>query len=249
MKFPDGSAIGQLDAQDKRSLLGKVARKMHEDRVAEISVADLISGFAERLPSIKRSTHEAEGIVREIQLRSGLLIERRPGVFSFSHLTFQEYFAAIEIVHKGELLTLLKVYKDPWWHEVIALAAGLPGADSANFVRALLLLDQKKKTTSIATLLAAQCVETAIDLPVFLRREVESRLAGLVPPQSNEDVDRLIVLGPVAGPVLLRALSNADVIGRAYTAVALGRIGYEPAINALIRLLADHEVSLETPRD
>jgi predicted NACHT family NTPase len=42
VKFPDGSAIGQLDAQDKRSLLCNVARKMHEKRVAEISSSDLI---------------------------------------------------------------------------------------------------------------------------------------------------------------------------------------------------------------
>jgi hypothetical protein len=177
--------------------------------------------------------------VREIQLRSGLLIERRPDVFAFSHLTFQEYFTALDMVHKGDHLKLLKFYKDPWWHEVIALAAGLPGADAAGFIRALLQLDYKKKTVSTATLLAAQCIETAIDLPVSLRREVEGKLKNLVPPQSNKDVDRLVALGEVAGPILLRALGNAEVAGRAYTAVALGRIGYEPATNALIRLLSD----------
>jgi hypothetical protein len=214
---------------------------MHEDRVAEISKADLVAGFAERLPSINRLADEAESMVREIQLRSGLLIERRRDVFAFSHLTFQEYFAAVEIVHKGDLLKLLKVYRDPWWHEAIALAAGLPGADASGLVRALLRLDHRKIAPSTATLLAAQCAETAIDLPVSLRREVESKLASLVPPRSDDDIDRLVRLGEVTGPVLLRALGKADARGRMCTTVALGEICYEPATNALIRLLADEE--------
>lgn len=246
-KFPDGSTVGQLDAQEKRSLLGKVARKMHEERVAEISKADLVSGFAARLPSVNRSADEAESIISEIQFRSGLLIERRPGVFAFSHLTFQEYLAAVEIVHAGDLRNLLKLNRDPWWHEVIALAAGLPGANAAGFIRALLRFDDNRNMSSTATLLAAQCVETAIDLPVSLRREVEARLEKMVPPRSDDDARRLSELGEIAGPVLLRALGTADVTGRAYTAVALGAICYEPATNALVRLLSEEPMRVDSP--
>lgn len=243
-KFPEGSIVGQLDAQDKRFLLGGVALSMHERKAAEISAADLVAQFAKRLPEIKRSPADAEPIVREIQFRSGVLIERRPGWFSFSHLTFQEYLTAVELVRAGAgAITAIinQHYENPWWHEVIALAAGLPSADAAGMVRALLKLDEGSEKPSTATFLAAHCAETAVNLLTSLRWEIDRRLETLLPPRSDDDVNRLVSLGSVGGPILLGALRTADARGRAFTCVALGRIGYEPAVNALVRLLSDQE--------
>ncbi len=238
-KFPEGAAVGQLDAQDKRFLLGGVALSMHERNVAEISSADLVAQFAKRLPELNRSPDEAERIVNEIQFRSGLLIERRPGLFSFSHLTFQEYLTAVEIVRKGDLKGLPKFHDNPWWHEVTALAAGLPGADAAGLIRDLLKFDEGRKKPSTATFLAAHCAETAVNLLTSIRRELDLRLEALLPPRSSRDVDSIVGLGAVAGPVLLGALRSADAEGRAFVCVALGEIGYEPAFSALLRLLVD----------
>ncbi len=185
-KFPEGSAVGQLDAQDKKYLLGGVARKMHEAHEAEIAVEDLVAVFAERLPSLNHGADEAEEIVKEIRVRSGMLVERRPGMYAFSHLTFQEYLTAVEIVHAGELDQLLDVYKDRWWHEVIALAAGQPTVDANTFVRNLLRLDESGRRISEAILLAAQCSETAIHLLSSVRHDVDRRLAKIVPPRGEK---------------------------------------------------------------
>jgi hypothetical protein len=238
-KFPEGAAIGQLDAQEKKLLLSGLARSMHEARVAEVACEEVVKQLGERLPWIKRAPGEAESIVREIQDRSGLLVERRPGFFAFSHLTFQEYLTAVEIVRVGELNKLVRRHADRWWHEVTVLAAGLPGADAASLIGGLLNRDPRKKKISTATLLAAQCVATAIELPTSLRKEVEERIALLVPPKTDEDVERIVELGEVAAPLLLRALDTPVPAARARTALALGSIGYEPAHVALVKMLGD----------
>jgi energy-coupling factor transporter ATP-binding protein EcfA2 len=81
-KFKDGSFIGKLDAHHKRFLLSGLAKWMHERHEAEVSASDVIEQFAGRLPEIDRSPDEAAAIVREIQYRSGILFERRPGFFA-----------------------------------------------------------------------------------------------------------------------------------------------------------------------
>ncbi len=57
-----------------------------------------------------------------------MLVERAPGSFAFSHLTFQEYLAAMELVNAQAYDELLRNYKDKWWHQVIVLSAGFPGS-------------------------------------------------------------------------------------------------------------------------
>lgn len=114
---------------------------------------------------------------------SGVLVERSPGVFGFSHLSFQEYLTALDLVGARKYDFIVDQYKDKWWHEVIVLAAGFPGADAAGMVRALLSKDGQE--VAEGTMLAAQCVETAIELPRALREDIEARVAKLVPPRQT----------------------------------------------------------------
>ncbi|HEU4404113.1 MAG TPA: NACHT domain-containing protein [Polyangiaceae bacterium] len=236
-KFPAGSTIGKLDAQAKRALLGHLARSMHEGRVAELPEAALLRHFAERLPNLGHGAREAKSLIAEIRDRNGVLVERAPGVFAFSHLTFQEYLAAVEIVGAGDYDMLLANRGDPWWHEVIALAAGLPGADAARLVGQLLSADGD--TIGAGTMLAAQCAETAVMLPEAQRRVIEERIRQLIPPTSKEAQHRLEQLGDVAGPILLRELERADVDGKALILDMFGLIGYGPAAGAVSRYLSD----------
>jgi hypothetical protein len=238
-KFPTGAKIGQLDAHEKKLLLGGLARWMHEERVAEVAREEVVRQFGERLPWVNRDAAEAEGIVREIQDRSGILVERRPGFYGFSHLTFQEYLAAAEVVRVGETAKLAEKHMDRWWHEVTVLAAGLAGANAAGLIERLLMADSKREKPSAAAMLAAQCAETAIDLPVTLRQEVEARIAVLVPPRSDGDVGKLVELGEVTAPLLLHALGDPDPIKRGLAALTLGRLQYEPACGALAKMLCD----------
>ncbi len=236
-KFSQGAATGQLDAHAKRALLARLAFSMHEARVAELPAKAVAKCFAEKLPDLGRSAGEAEQIVAEIRDRDGVLVERAPGLFAFSHLTFQEYFTALEMVNARDYESLVRRYEDSWWREVIVLSAGFPGADSARIVRQLLSADGE--AVAEATMLAAQCAETAVELPVSLRKEIEVRVARLIPPKSKDEAFRLLSLGEIAGPTLLRALMTADANGRAAVLTVLRNMDYEPSIGVIRNLMRD----------
>jgi hypothetical protein len=79
--------------------------------------------------------NRARKLLEHIRYRTGLLLERRPGIFAFAHLTFQEYLAA-RAVHEGNLLgigveELARDHADARWNEVIALYCALAPAPSA----------------------------------------------------------------------------------------------------------------------
>lgn len=236
-KFPEGSATGKLDAHAKRSLLARLARDMHEAHEAEIAADDLIAKFARQLPHLGHSADDAARIVAEIRDRNGVLVERSPGQFAFSHLTFQEYLAAFHIVNERDFGLLVRKYRQKWWHEVIVLAAGFPGSNAQLLVERLLRKDGDG--VSIGTMLAAQCVETAIELPAELRNEVQTRVAKLIPPRTLEDFRALDEIRDVAAPVMLQALKKADANGKASLLMLLGAAMYEPAIDAIGRALSD----------
>jgi hypothetical protein len=236
-KFPEGASIAKLDAPAKRALLGRVASAMHRARVAELPETELIRHFTEQLPDLGRPAAEATAIVAEIRDRSGVLVERTPGSFAFSHLTFQEFLAAEEMVKQRAYDELLDNYGDAWWHEVVVLAAGIPGAAAVRIVRGL--LDRDGEEVSEGTMLAAQCVETAVELSASLRSEVEQRVTKLVPPKTADNYTQLAAIGDIAGPVLLRGIDKAETEDKASILFALGHIGYEPALGTIGRFLRD----------
>lgn len=236
-KFTEGAAIGKLDAHAKRALLARLALSMHRARAAELPAEEVVQRLAAHLPDLGRPEEEADAIVAEIRDRNGVLVERAPGSFAFSHLTFQEYLAAMELVNAHAHDELLRNYKNTWWHEVIVLSAGFPGAHADKIIRAL--LDKDGEGVAEGTMLAAQCAETAIEVRQPLRKEIERRVARLVPPASPKEFRTLWHLGEVAGPVLLRSLDKASTEGKASIILALTYILYEPATRAVLKFLKD----------
>ncbi|MCP3996792.1 MAG: NACHT domain-containing protein [bacterium] len=236
-KFPGGAKIGELDATAKRSLLGSLALHMHSRRVSEIPAREVAEQLSRRLPALDRPPGDAEQILAEIRDRSGLLVEKRMGAYAFSHQSFQEYLAAAECVSKSAIDELVQRHEDPWWHEVIVLAAGFPGFPTDRLVRRLLAADGREVGTG--TLLAAQCVETAVELEAGLRKRVEKRVSRLVPPKTGEDALRLMKMGQLTGPALAAALEDAETEEKLLSAIILTRTTFEPSIEKLIRLIKD----------
>ncbi|MBL8872719.1 MAG: NACHT domain-containing protein [Planctomycetaceae bacterium] len=74
---------------------------------------------------------QVDPILRFLSSRAGLLDERLPGVFAFTHRTMQEYFAAIGLIEESNidpvhmsLTNLLRPYiYHPEWSEVVRLVA------------------------------------------------------------------------------------------------------------------------------
>jgi formylglycine-generating enzyme required for sulfatase activity/energy-coupling factor transporter ATP-binding protein EcfA2 len=119
----------KLDAGDKRSLLEPVALWMHERQLREIDREMLLRqlrGLFEPLSADDREAGKrAEAFVQVIGARSGLLQERGLGVYSFSHLTFQEYLTARAVAGREDYIEYaLARAGQAWWREVLLLTAG-----------------------------------------------------------------------------------------------------------------------------
>jgi predicted NACHT family NTPase len=71
---------------------------------------------------------DSDAVLKSIEAQHGLLIERARGIYSFSHLTFQEYFTTREIIATSDsqaLQRLVSRITNKRWHEVFVLAAGM----------------------------------------------------------------------------------------------------------------------------
>lgn len=69
---------------------------------------------------------DAQAVIEAIQIQQGILIERALGVFSFYHLTFQEFLTSQYIVDNSLIETLLEENLiNKRWFEVFQLVAGL----------------------------------------------------------------------------------------------------------------------------
>lgn len=94
-------------------------------------ILDFLSG----LPDKEKSEESDAGLVlRQIEAQHGLIVERAKNIYSFSHLTLQEYFTASYLVkaHDDKLLDQIVsiALKDQKWREVVLYTVALlPSAD------------------------------------------------------------------------------------------------------------------------
>jgi predicted NACHT family NTPase len=77
---------------------------------------------------------DADGVIRAIEAQHGLIVERAAGIYSFSHLTVQEYLTASHIIKDRSEAKQRQIVKssltDPKWREVTIYTVGLlPSAD------------------------------------------------------------------------------------------------------------------------
>lgn len=90
----------QLSVSDKQKILSYLAfRKFEQPDNFILFEQDEIQGYiADYLEHLGIDAEESEALLEAIEAHHGLLIERANGIWSFSHLTFQEYFTARKIV-------------------------------------------------------------------------------------------------------------------------------------------------------
>ena len=85
-----------------RAVLQPLALQMQREKRRDIPRRDLEARVGALLPAVGGEAADGADFVKEVRERSGLLIEVGLGRYAFSHLTFQEYLCAREIVDLGD---------------------------------------------------------------------------------------------------------------------------------------------------
>ncbi len=162
---------------EKLRVSREVAIAMQQDDRAEYEAAKVLKLFT----NVLKDRGRAQKLLEHIRYRTGLLIERRTGVFAFAHLTFQEYLAA-RAVYEGNHLKidvnhLALEHTDGRWNEVIALYCGLASAKATReMIEALI---EQPNSRALAPVLAEAFLSSTLELTqdTKLRRKVLERIA------------------------------------------------------------------------
>lgn len=127
----------ELSLKRKEQMLAQVAAETFDRAEYFIPKKTLARSFEDFLSRVPNAPAEGDGevILRAIVAQHGLFIERARDIYSFAHLTFQEYFTARYVVEneaRGTLSRLIEHYDNPRYREVFLLTVSQL-ADAAEF--------------------------------------------------------------------------------------------------------------------
>ena len=141
-----------LSVEKKKELLTHVGAITFEQSRYFFDKQEIEARIANYLRSLPNTTNaetgevtlkeKSEAVLQSIEAQHGLLVERARGVYSFSHLTFQEYFTAkhlIDNLNPQILKELIGGLRGGRWGEVFLLATPMLDRDD--------YLQQLKSTT------------------------------------------------------------------------------------------------------
>lgn len=239
------SVYQNLSVQKKEDMLSQIALAAFErgdyfvkQRQLEDYVCDFIRNTANAKTDDEELQLDSEAVLKSIEAQHGLFVERARGIYSFSHLTFHEYFAARQIVVstspsklEAALQNLVTHITDKRWREVILLSVGMAReaddllllmkrkidsllADDEKLQGFLAWADEKSRSLeSEYTLLdvRAYCFTIPINLNLYPTIEIDSNLAI----QRYQDDKFFLNLDPALIDSLEKALDIEKTIDRA----------------------------------
>ena len=170
----------ELTAAQKREVLQPLAYHMMQKGITDISLEDTCQIIAQLLTSVNPDMSPST-FVSLVEQTSGLFLEREVGSYTFAHLTFQEYLAAVYVIKEQGLgQELAAQVSKSWWHETIRLYCAQ--TDATDIVTACL----RESPPSVSALtLAWECQQEALKLDREVRLQLEQLLT-----QGIEDADQ-----------------------------------------------------------
>ncbi len=241
------------EVKAKEKILRKLGLEFHAAGKRTCEKAALLKVLSGYLPEVRIQKEKAEDVLNEIVKRNALLKEVSIGVYGFLHLSFQEYFTALELRERKDYETLLNHVYEPWWEEVVLLFAGFD-RDAAELIRRL---REKEKTDErfredifySNLILMGKCIADADYTESLLRDEITAGLWKLYQTTkfSLTKEKAIKVLGLIKPEKiidsLIEELKNEETYVRERAAIALGTIGSEKAVDPLLKALTTDESS------
>ncbi|WP_310481126.1 NACHT domain-containing NTPase [Chamaesiphon sp. VAR_48_metabat_403] len=126
----------QLSLKRREDLLSQIALDTFEkgnyffkQKEAEHHITQYIRNLPDANTAEDALKLDSEAVLKSIEAQHGLFVERARGIYSFSHLTFHEYFTARKIVLSANSDILIQkvasYITDKRWREVLLLTCGM----------------------------------------------------------------------------------------------------------------------------
>jgi len=228
------TALSALDVSEKELILQDLAWWLLGNSKSVIPKAEAVARVTKRLQALPHVDADPAALLDELVIRAGVLREPVVGQLDFVHKTFQEYFAAAEVIDQDVVQLLIERATTDDWREIVVLAAGLiRGARRDEFLEGLLARARREPEVSTALqLLAVECLQSVPQLSDTLARQIRDALEGLVPPRTSEAARSLSSAGDSLVPILARYVgATADIVSACVR--CLGYIGSKRALAAL----------------
>ncbi|MEO8355535.1 MAG: NACHT domain-containing protein [Chloroflexota bacterium] len=158
----------KLSLGRKRQLLARIAAETFENSeyfIHQERLANKIGEYLSNLPpSDTREDIDGQIVLKSLEAQHGLLVERAWKIYSFSHLTFHEYFTAKYIAENsttGTLHGLATHIEDNRWREVLLLTTSLlDNADSFFEILTRSIHRKASQHESLSALLSSSDLKT-----------------------------------------------------------------------------------------
>jgi len=133
-----------LSLKQKLDMLAFIAKQNFEEGgyfIREEVLARQIERFLEQSLRVSNFPQDGLTILRAMEAQHGILVERAHGIYSFSHLTLQEYFVAVSLAGQSSnaelAATVVTHFMDDSWREILLSIASLL-EDAGKFFEALI---------------------------------------------------------------------------------------------------------------
>lgn len=233
--------IPEVREEPQLQLLQRLAYWLIRNGRTEMDRSRAEALIADALPSVPELAvlGDAQAVYAHFLHRSGLLREPSPGTVDFIHRTFQDFLGARAVVDEGDFGLLVRQATDDQWADVIRMAvAQARPRERADIFRDLIELGDAHtdvRAQNKIHLMAAVCLEHAAELAPDVRREVERRMAALIPPRGSKEARELAAIGPM----VLDLLPGPDALNEdeaRHVAVTATHVASDAAIPFLARL-------------
>jgi hypothetical protein len=212
----------ELGPDEREVVLQGLAEWFTISGFSEANREDVRARLATLVGGLHRTNWTAEEVLRDLLERSGVLREPSLGAIDFIHRSFQEYLAAKSLVSSGGIGLLERRLGQPDWSGLVSTAAGYASTmyppHWSRLIGTLVdRLDRSRRTGRASQRrahlrnLLVDCLNASAWVDPAVYQRALPHLQEAIPPRTMADVDSVIAMGPVALPLLERALTNSDM--------------------------------------
>ncbi|MDQ1350505.1 MAG: hypothetical protein QG657_807 [Acidobacteriota bacterium] len=228
--------------EKKKYILKKLALLNHHLRQEILTETEVLDEITHHCPLLKLKKEEARPFLEEIWQRCGILRKRTTGTYHFQHLSFQEYFTALELKEQENGIdSVLPNLGDPWWEGPVLFYAGI-SKDAGPLIKRI----QNNTAEDIFyknLMLSGKCIADAEYTDAMLKEKIVRDLWSLYNKAEFQLLkDKAVaVLSRLNPPdiinILVDQLTDTEAHIRRNAAETLGYMGSAEVLPALIMVL------------